>query len=215
MGALTVQQIITRVRRQFGDEDSAQIADATFIDYINDAMRDIVLANNLLQVKATVPTVAGTSAYNLPADLLRLHHVSWNGQPLREENIQVVQDNVDQMDNTANFPVGSPETYWIYAGQLNLYPSPGSVANITIYYNRNPTAVVAVGDTPELPARYDNRIIEYCLGKAGELDENPTLYTTKMQEFERGLTKSKDDEELGSQSSYPFISPSIEDTTYY
>jgi hypothetical protein len=212
MGALTVQKIADRVRRQFGDANASIITDQAMFDWINDAMREIVLANNLLAIKATSATVAGTSSYNIPADLLSLHHVSYKGEPLEETSVQAAQDTIESMDDAAKYPTGIPSMYWMYGTQIFLYPSPNTsgAADLTIYYNRNPVEVAAVGATPELPARYDNRIIEYCLAMAAEIDEDDSKYQLKKAEFKQGVSETSDEEE-GPNNLYPFVGVSSAD----
>jgi hypothetical protein len=75
-------------------------------------------------------------------------------------------------------------------------------------------AVAAVGDTPELPLKYHQRIVEYCLAQAADLDDNEAKYSNRINQFNNNVQA-----ELGRERStqyYPFITdiPSQDEQTY-
>jgi len=214
MGALTVQKFADRIRRQFGDTSAVLITDAAVYDWINDAMRDIVLSNDLLAIRATTATVANQISYKIPNDLLQLHHVSFGGEPLEESNMQEVVNSVTNMDDpvSAGYPTGTPQFFWFYGNQLFLYPAPAtsSSSDLLVYYNRMPVEITAMVDIPELPARYDNRIMEYCLAQAAELDDDTDKYSAKKTEFKQGVADTRDLEQ-GTNDVYSSVTVSPAD----
>lgn len=214
MGVLTVQKISDRVRRQFGDTGSVVITDQAMYDWINDAMREIVLDQKLLRVKSTSQTVIGQQNYGFPSDLLRLDHLSVNGEALDQTSTQEIGRTIENMDDSINYPRGVPSQYWVYGRELFLYPAPSSSTSMTIYYYRNPVEVTAMVNTPELPAEYDNRIIEYCLSQAAELDDDDTRAQLKRQQFDVGLDRTKDEQE-GGQDFYPNMGVPLADAYGY
>lgn len=217
MATLTVQEIFTRIQRSFGDESQAQITSADIIRWVNDAMREIANNNNLLQVKATSPTTVNVSAYTLPTGIARLHSVRFRGLALESISLEQADELIGSVDLTIaqGFPVGMPTHYWIWAGQINLYPAPDTTAanDLTLYYTRQANAVTVVGDTPELPEQYHNRIVEYCMARAYELDENFFIASMKEQKFEAGVDKLRQDESWENQELYPFITSSADDVS--
>lgn len=212
MGALTVQNIIDRVRNQFGDANGAQVTDAMVINWINDGMREIVVQNDLLQVTGSSNSVANQVEYSLPAGILRMRRVAYSGQTLRpitlEEADELIPSHASVVGGVAgtNYPTGTPTHYWIWSGKISFFPAPDT-ANValTLYYTRYPTAVEATGDTPELPAEYDNRIVEYCLAQAFELDMNTTMMQVKGGQFQQGVDKLKGEDDWENQEFYPNI----------
>jgi hypothetical protein len=192
------------------------LADQFFYDNINDAMRDIVLENDLLAIRATTTTVANQANYSVPADLLQMHHVSYQGTPLKETTVQEAQQQIENMDSTASYPSGVPSVYWMYGASLWLYPAPASpsATDLLLYYNRMPVEVTTLANTPELPARYDNRILEFLLAKAAELDDDNSKYQLKMGEFQSGVRSTKEIEE-GPDQFYSFITTSPADNGGY
>ena len=209
MGALTVQDFITRVSRQFGDEAQAQVTTDDITNWINDAVREIVAQNNLLQKQASANTVVGQSQYSLPDDVLRFRRVAYNGISLRPITIEEADELIpDHSETTAQgLPTGTSTHYWIFAGQINLYPTPDqSVTNgLILYYTKLPTPVVATTDIPETPAEYDNRILEFCLGQAFELDMNTTMMQVKNTQFQQGVDRLKGNSEWENQEFYPNV----------
>jgi hypothetical protein len=215
MSTLTVQEIFTRIQRAFGDEAQAQVTQADVIRWINDAMREIANNNNLLQVKATANTTNGVSAYALPVGIARLYSVKFRGLALESISLAQADELIGSIDLSVaqGFPVGTPTHYWIWAGQINLYPAPDttSTTELTLYYTRQATPVVNLGDVPEVPEQYHNRIVEYCMARAYELDENFFIASMKDQKFEASVDKIRQDESWKNQELYPFITSPAEE----
>lgn len=217
MATLTVQEIFTRVQRAFGDEAQAQITQADIVRWINDAMREIANNNNLLQVKATANTTVNVSAYALPTGIARLHSVRFRGLALESITIEQADELIGSVDLSIvqGFPVGTPTHYWIFANQINLYPAPDttSTTDLMVYYTRQATPVVSLDDIPEVPEQYHNRIVDYCMARAYELDENFFVANMKDQKFDAGVDKLRQDESWENQELYPFITSSAEEVS--
>lgn len=207
MGTLKVSDITTRVQRQFGDTELAQVLQSDVVNWINDAMREVAVQNDLLQVQGTAAAVANQSQYSLPATILRLRRVAYQGYSLRPISIEEADELIagSSLTPANGYPTGVPSHYWVYAGQINLFPAPAVAGSndITLYYTRQPVAVVNPADTPETPAQYDNRIVEYCLAQAWELDMNVTMSNMKNQQFQQGTDKLKGDADWENQDFYP------------
>ena len=208
-GALRVSDIATRVKRQFGDEYGAQITSDDILRWINDAMRDIALRNNLLQVKAVSATVASQQDYALPTDLLTLHSVRYGTDKLQSLTLQ----EADAFMDTASVNTGRPAYFSQWGTTLSLYPIPQDAAtSLNIYYTRQPHVVTTNADTPEIPSAYHLRLVDYCLAQAYELDSEPDSYARKMAQFNDGVANTKDNGEWTSRDFYPSITVSLEDT---
>lgn len=211
-GSLTVAEIATRVKRQFGDEAGAQITDADIIRWVNDAMKDIAFNNDLLQVKATSDVMAGQSEYRIPLDVLTLRTCKYKGRILKAMTIQEADEYIDGHDSAPE-PTGTPERYWIWANTINLYPAPTTTEPgvLMLYYTRQPVAVATTASIPEVPPNYHNRIVEYCLAQAYELDADWASYQGKMQMFQQGIDRLKDRETWQNTDVYPSITMSADE----
>lgn len=212
-GRLTVAEIAIRVKRQFGDEVGSQITNDDVIRWINDAQRDIAIKNNLLQVKATNDILTGQSDYPVPENILDFHSIKYNGTVLTGLSIQEADDFTD----STTVATGTPTHYWHFASTLTLYPTPDTNINsgLKLFYYRQPTAVVNVEDIPELPAQYHNRLVDYCIAQAYELDSDMGSYQAKMGMFMSGIDALRANSQQQPQvATYPVIAVATADAGY-
>src|ERR1041385_4536998 len=73
---MNVSDVMTRIKRQFGDESQVQVTDSDIIRWINDGQRQIVMNNEgLLEQVAYTSTVINQQDYTLPVDLLIMRTV--------------------------------------------------------------------------------------------------------------------------------------------
>lgn len=206
---MLLSEIATRVKRTFGDEAGAQITDQDIIRWANDAQREIAVNNDLLQVTATTATVAGQDQYALPPDLLTLKSVRFQGRRLSS----MTSAEMGEMIGSDAVTRGIPTHFSVFAKKIDLYPAPDSSDpdDLQVYYTRQPMELMATTDTPELPAQYHNRIVEYCIAQAYELDDNLESSQKKMQQFEDGVARLKGVADWQDQDVYPSISVSAND----
>jgi hypothetical protein len=203
---MLVSDIITRVTRSVGDTDKLQVTDQDVMRWINDGMREAAIQNNLLQVKGTINTIAGTAAYAFPTDVLKLHSLLYDGNSLDLQTLQDVNDSY----TTATATQGVPQVAWIWAGQINLYPVPNAVKVMTVYYIRNPVEVSTTSAAPELHESYHKRLVDYCLAQVAEMDDDMARYQIKMDEFRTGVASNKDEMQW-EENLYPFVGTSQAD----
>ncbi|HEY0749878.1 MAG TPA: DUF6682 family protein [Chitinophagaceae bacterium] len=208
-----VSDVQDYVKRMFGDESGVQITDTDIIRWVNSAQQEIVSSNQVLKASATKDTVADTFTYQLGADItdvqainsihvdgLKLSYLSFNDAEaliLREDPSRTVR--------------GRPEYWYEWAGILHLYPTPDKIYTLTVYYQKEPPLVTTGTDTLSLPDNYFNRIIEYVMTQAYELDENFGAAETKSSQFESRLVSMSLDEEKANIDTYPRITVRPED----
>lgn len=211
---MLVSEIATRVKRTFGDEAGVQIADADIIRWVNDAMREIAIAADLMQTLASTALISSQNSYALPPDILTLRSVRYNGiklTPLSPSEFE------EYIDSTASiYPTGRPTHFSVYATSIQLYPAPDNNAvtggSLQIFYTRRPLETTTTNDTPELPVQYHNRIVEYCLQQAYELDENWGAAQAKAQQFEKGVNELRNEQTWSARDFYPSITTLPEDS---
>lgn len=200
---MLVSDVATRVKRQFGDEQGAQITDADILRWVNDAQTEIATQNKLLQTVSTSSSVVGTQSYTTPTDMLALRGVRYDKLRLSV----VSMDDIDAIVEDSTYDSGTPEYYWMIGESIYLWPKPDAVKTITIYYTQKPATLVNQSDPISLPPQFDNRIIEYCIAQAAELDDDLEHYQLKMAQFQQGIDASKGNIEMNeSDDEYPSIS---------
>jgi len=214
---MIVLDVATRVRRQFGDDYKTRISDADIFRWINDAQREIAVENRLLQKNVTLPLVGGTPKYAIFADILTLHSITYFGVLL--EGYQLKEFQALNEDSNAEV-TGIPTCFTVWAGQFWFWPYPPvgqDDHDVVVFYTRTPvdvTALTGAGGAIDLPQMYHNRLTEYCLAMASEMDEDREGYALKMQEFKVGVQNVADDSQMLKQDEYAGITVSPDDWDY-
>lgn len=186
----TVTDIITSVKRQFGDESSVQITDADIIRWVNDGQREIVDTNTTINQKlAKTSVIAGQDAYPLATDpslpnIYRISSVRLNDSLLDPITVQEAENYVIGDSNTAD-----PIAWYEEEGNLVLYPKPstGYVNGLTFRFTALPVKVTTNTDALTIPDSYYSALVQYCLAQAYELDENFQAAGVKAEQFEKSL----------------------------
>lgn len=219
---LTVQDIITRVQKIFGDESSVQIDNSDIIRWINEAQEEIVQANDgLMETTAVANSVIGQAAYSFPTDCATLRSIQFKGYRVQYKSFNEFNEYIDGW----NAPVGNniygngiPSVFMIWQNKFNVFPPPSEavVSGFTVYYMRHPVQVVTTADTPEVPVEYHKSIIDYCLQQAYELDEDSEKQQLKGANFDRKMLELNDRNKTTDEY-YPTITvlPEDADNTYY
>lgn len=199
--------IAKRVKKQFGDEIGEQIDDTDILRWINDAMMEIVIQNDLLQVVSTTSTFSREPNYLTPTNINKVFSVKWQGNSLKQLNLQEAEEMFGNKDDDGSYPVGSPEYWWMWGNTITLYPAPQQAGSkdLRMFFLRNPVPVSDMGEIPEIPTKYHLRIVDYCIAQAAELDDNNEKYTQKRGEFDQHLSQLRQSDGV-SYRFYPFIS---------
>jgi len=203
--------IISRVKRTFGDESGAQITDDDIIRWTNDAQNEIAQAQKLFESTGVQTTVAGTADYYLPDTLIDLRAVYYDGRPLNYMSEQMFDEYIRKVNDGYETSDGEPTCYTSWGNKVSLYPSPAGSKQLKIHFICFPAPVTAITDSLTLPMRYHNRILEAVLAHAYELDENFEGSQFKYQQFAGSLRDQAGDEEWDGKSAYPGITVLMED----
>ncbi len=210
---MIVSDIITRVRRTFGDEAAVQVQDADIIRWVNDAQVEIVKRNeSALQETAFVNLVANQASYDLPTDLLLLRSLRFKYSSMLSfsrisyYNMQQFDEIVDGWDGTS-YGSGSPLYYTVYENQAILFPTPSqaSINGLKVLYNKKPVDVALTSDTPSLPLIYHNSIVSYCMWQASLLDEDHDPAIMYQTTFQDDIHQLKNRETSENIEKYPVI----------
>lgn len=217
---MLVADIIRRVRDAAGDVSVLQFSQPTLVDWINDAVRECVIENSLLQAKATNNTVIGTADYVLPSDIFKLHSVYADGYKL---TVQTLEEWEQLNSNGRGSPVDTGDAYvcYVFAGVLTIYPVPDRVFSLVINYTKLPPAITyAAGPpevfnptTPAIPEAFHNHIVAYCLAQVALQDDDVNRYAMLMQQFKSNVIDLKS--LSNPEDLYSFISVSPRDSGDY
>lgn len=217
---MNVQDVANRVRRTFGDDSGVQIVDDDIIQWVNDAQLQISIDNEeLLEATATANIVASQADYSTPTDMNTLRSLMFNNFKVRGLSFAEFNEYIDGFKATAaqgGYGNGKPEVFMVYGGTITLFPTPStSITNgLRIYYSRHPASVGNLADALLVPDRYHNSVVEYCLQRAYEMDENLDMAAYKKGEFATQVQKLKNQEKWTSKEYYPKITILPEDDMY-
>lgn len=210
---MIVSDVITRVRRIFGDEAAVQVTDADIIRWVNDAQIEIVKHNDgALQKTDFVNLVSGQSQYVMPTDLLILRSLRYkftsmlSFSALQYKNMQQFDESIDGWDGT-NYGSGAPQFFTMYEGKVILFPTPDQsfTAGLKILYNQKPADVVLTTDALPLPLIYHNTVLKYCMWQASLLDEDHEPAMMYRSDFQADMNLLLTRETTEAVATYPVI----------
>lgn len=216
---MNVQDVVTRVRRIFGDEAAVQVTDADVMRWINDGQIEIVKHNDgALQKTSLIDLVANQAQYTLPTDLLILRSLRYkfsdmlSFSALKYRNMQQFDEAVDGWDGTA-YTTNNPEFFTMFEGKVILFPTPNQslVSGLKVLYNQKPTDVASLSDNLALPLIYHNTLLKYCMWQASLLDEDHDPALMYKSDFQSDMSLLRLRETTEATATYPTITVLDED----
>lgn len=217
---MNVQDVVNRVQRTFGDDAGTQITTDDIIRWINDAQLQISIDNEeLLETMATADIVAGQADYATPANMNTLRSLMYNNFRIRGLSFAEFNEYIDGWKAPVaqgGYGNGKPEVFMVYGGSITLFPTPDQslTGGMRIYYSRHPASVGTLADGLGVPDRYHNSIVEYCMTKAYEQDENFEAAAYKKGEYTDQVNRLRNQEQWTSREYYPRITVLPEDDLY-
>ncbi len=213
----TVQDVLTSVKRQFGDESGVQITDSDIIRWVDDAQREVMMNNP--EINAAVVSInitAGQPLYpvlvNVP-DIDTIHSVHFDGAILRNMTFLQAQEYI--IKNNSDVHRGVPTFWYEYAGTINLWPVPETslIGGMKIFYSAAPAEITTVGQTLSIPDSYFNAMVTFCLKQAMNMDENFQAAQSYDQQFEI-LMQKLSNRTQSENNQYPTITLLPGDSDY-
>jgi len=180
----TLGDVITYVKRQFGDESGVQITDTDITRWTNQAQMEIVNKNPMIQATAAQDSVKAQQTYPVPPDIIQIESVMFDGNILEPKNFEGIRAQLNGANTTQQ---GTPCLWYTWADLIYLWPVPDVVKSITVNYSKTPKVVTSPSDTLGVPDRYFDRVCEYVSSKTYELDEDWPANQASRKQFEDKL----------------------------
>lgn len=212
----TALDVITAVKRQFGDSSGTQVNDAHIFAWINDAQREIVKENpEIRQDMVQLNITAGLATYPLLTDIpdmMIVHSIHYRGMILRNMTFLEAQEYIIR-DNPQ--PVGEPTIWYEYAGTVNLWPEPSTSYSLglTVFYSSAPTEIDATGTLLQVPDSYFNAVVSYAMWKAYEMDDNFGSAEVMQRQFYESIMRLSNRQQA-KDDRYPTVTLLPEDYYY-
>jgi hypothetical protein len=207
---MIVADVISRVKRQFGDESGAQVIDEDIIRWINDGQNEIAQMQDLLEASAITLTAEGKVDYELPPNMVSLKSVYYDDRKVENLSSQEFDEWIRKWNDGSK---GSGDT-WVYTSwgnKITLFPNPMDRKELKLTYSCFPAPVEATTDSLNIPLRYHNRVVEYVLQQAYELDENFEAAAYKANQISNSMSQLLGDEDWDEKAEYPSILVRSED----
>ena len=207
----TVEDVLKHVKRQFGDEAAIQISDEDIIRWVNAGQLEIFRRSEPIKSSMTADVVANQGVYQFPGDVLKVQSLLVNGLPVKQISSQESEEYILDED-PSRITTGQPVVWYEWGGTFTFYPTPdlNSVGGITIQYIRKPLKVTTDADPLSIPDAYYNRLVEYVMQQAYELDENFQAADMKASQFSQNLNDYGNRDNT-SGNTYPTITVLDED----
>lgn len=214
----TANDVLTAVKRQFGDSSGTQVNNAHIFAWTNDAMREIVKENpeirkDMVQLNVTAGTATYPLLSNIP-DMMVIHSLLYRGTPLRNMTFVEAQEYIIR-GSVEEQLTAEPLIWYEYAGTITLWPVPSTSYSLglTVFYSSSPDEVDAAGDPLGVPDAYFNAVVCYCMWKAHEMDDNMAAGEAMMRQFYESVTKLSN-RQTAQDNRYPTITLLPEDYYY-
>lgn len=211
--AIRVQEVADYVKRSFGDEAAVQITDADILRWINAAQRELSSRNDILRGVATADLLQGVGEYDISnINIQKIHSMYVNGRTVEGMSFQHAEEYILSTDPNRERQ-GQPSVWYKWGNSITFWPTPDKSVNngIKIYYIAAPQEITSTNGTLEIPDEYFNRVVEYVMSQAYELDENAEASVVKLQQFSDGLSRMAGVHDRPEFETYPIITVLPED----
>ena len=201
----TVSEVMTAVKRQFGDESGVQVEDADLIRWINDAQDVIVAKTKVLKAKSTSVAVPGQASYTFPSENIhQVESIHYDGYRIPNMTFAEAEEYIFSTDPN-QVALGQPALWYTWAGTFTFWPSPGYAKNIDLFYTKRPTRVTSSSDTLSVPDKYYQDVIRYVLAQAYEMDEDMGSAQAKGKQFDDSINEFSEEDRTAQNMTYSVL----------
>lgn len=157
----TLSSLIGLTREYIKIDPNARVfSDSTLTNFINRAyfqlQKDWQHRWRECMDNATTPTIAGTQEYGLPTDFIASNLVRYNNQTLKKTD----RLELKRWNNTNPMSSGTPAFYYLYWGNLGMYPIPTTTGTIDFEYLKRLPTLSSTQDSL-FPVDFDDAIALY------------------------------------------------------
>lgn len=198
--------VAANVRRLFGDESGVQLEDGDLARWINMGQYEIARQNKVLKSRGVTTAMPGQSNYalTLGAPILQIESVRLGSVRLVPTEFTTVDANFVEYPANAK---GDPRIWYRWGDEIVLWPTPKTAEELSIFFTAAPVAVAEFNAaTPlELPDEYFLPLIDFCMSKAHEMDDNPQSQEISIKQYADRMTSMNDEERGGQSLAFPTI----------
>lgn len=201
-----MSDVLTYVKRQFGDESGTQLTDSDIIRWINDAQIEIVTQIQPIKAEATTDIVADQAKYDMAGlNIYRIESIHYRGRKLPNKSWSDAESHITTNGNFTDS--GEPSFWYMWGDRVTLWPIPpsGQANGMTVYYSASPTPVTVSADTLSLSDKHYQAICAYVMAEAFEMDEEFNQAAERRQYFTSRMSDVSEDEYTAQHATYQTI----------
>lgn len=194
--ATQLSEIRTEILETAGlASDDSRFPDATMNRIVNRALRAINAERDWPwnQRQTNLTTTANVQFTNFPTQLSKVLRLEIDGR-----NLQQV---TPQEGGTYSQLTGEPHVYWVEHDKIHWGPVPDGTYTVYCAYHGYEDALSADGDTPNLPDRYIDWLVQTALVQISQRIRDTDLYSMADRERRAWSRKAADDARRSAASS--------------
>jgi hypothetical protein len=197
--------ILSYVKRAFGDESGVQITDSDILMWANEAQLDIANSTRCIQGKASTTLTAGTFELDLPEQAASsIVTLRLDNTPIPGVEFSQAEQNL-QREDPERKQAGRPEWWTKWGTTVTFYPTPTEDCEITVFYTGIPENLVGAASVVGVPDRYFSALLQYVMSKAYELDEDYDAQQRAMADYEQKIGKATYDDDQAMNLFYATV----------
>lgn len=154
MPTWTLGEIMSNATSRIGRR--SDIAASTVSLWANVAIQDVQLEvpQSVLEKIAVSSTSSGENRIDLPEDFLEPLTLAYSGDSAPASTRTLRRWSEEQVDAVGFESPGIPTQYVLYAGYMELHPSPSSAWSLQMRYRARGTDIVSTGSVPSLDTEW-------------------------------------------------------------
>lgn len=181
--------LVARCKVRFKDTGNAIYSDANWVDYINEAIRQVWRATPWWPFRAARSTslsyAASTRAASLPTDATQILAVrdATNDTAL----VPIQGHDVEWIIDPSNEETGLATRYRVFGTTLEIYPLPQSAITVHVEYRQGVNLLDSGSEEPVFPETYHDVLVHGALALAYEDDGNLDKAALQRGRFDSDL----------------------------
>ena len=177
---MTVTEFVTYVRNIHNAASDNNWSDAEIYSLTEARANEALSIIGLVQGLSTTSTVAGTQSYAYPSNVVFIKRVLYDGRGLKELTFREWEERV--VSGTA--PSGNPFEYMVWNNLIYLVPTPNAVGTLTIYSEKQQSAITSTSSTIDVPAVLHGRLADGVISMMYAKDLNSTMASFFEQKWQ-------------------------------
>lgn len=146
---MNISDAVTYVRNMHNASNDSHWSDSEIYKLFEKRSNEMLRTIGLVEDKDTsITTVASTADYAYPSGVVFIKRVWWNGRPLK----LITFKQAESRNPTGATITGNPTEYYVWEGNITLVPTPSSAATLTLFCEKEQSAITSAASTLDTPA---------------------------------------------------------------